>query len=82
MYIASEVNSKNLPRIETIIDYLANICARPTTRSLIIDKLKRGDKIKLIHQEGEWYIIRLPADRIDWAHQSLFNIAQNTSDLP
>ncbi len=71
-YIASEVSSKNLPRIETITDYLANIRARPTTKSLTIDKLTKGDQIKLIHQEGEWYIIKLDDDRIGWAHQNLF----------
>jgi tetratricopeptide (TPR) repeat protein len=63
---------KQLPRIETIKVSIANIRANPTTRSSIIDKLRTGEKVKLIHLEDEWYFLKLPDGRFGWAHQRLF----------
>ncbi len=66
-----EESKKQLPRIETIKVFNANIRANPTTRSPIIDKLRTGEKVQLIHQEDEWYFLKLPDGRFGWAHQSL-----------
>jgi len=65
-------SSKKLPRVEIIKVSIGNLRARPMINSSIVDKLRRGDKVTLMHQKGEWYIVKLSDDRLGWAHQCLF----------
>lgn len=50
---------------------LGLVFERPTTESTVIRKLKKGEKVKRIHQEGEWYIVRLSDGQVGWARQGL-----------
>jgi hypothetical protein len=51
---------------------VGNIRQKPTTKSQIIDKVRSGDKVTLVEQQDEWYIVKLPDDRVGWAHERLF----------
>jgi len=59
-------------KIDTIKVYIGNLRARPSTKSSIIDKLKRGDKVTILEKKGEWVVVRLQDGRFGWVHQSLF----------
>jgi SH3-like domain-containing protein len=54
----------------------------PSFDSEIIFRLKKGETVLVVETKGNWNRIELRDGRTGWAHQSLFNIAQNTSDLP
>jgi uncharacterized protein YgiM (DUF1202 family) len=56
---------------------VANLRARPTTESPILDQLRAGVRVTLLLQENDWYMVRLPDDRLAWGHQSLFRNETN-----
>ena len=70
--IAPEAKNKQLSEVKTIKRSPAYILERPRTGSSIIDALRAGDKVKPIHQEDGWYIVKLLDGRLGWAHQGLF----------
>ena len=54
------------------IKVAGNLYEKPATDSPVVAKLRDKDEVTLIHQNYEWYIVKLSDDRIGWAHESLF----------
>lgn len=51
---------------------VANLYTQPSRLAPILDVLTRGDDVILIQREGEWYVARLPDDRLGWVQQDIF----------
>ncbi len=68
------------PRTASVDVSVANMRARPTTESAILAKLRAGDRVTLLFREDEWYMVRLPSDRLAWAHQDLFRVQEGLTD--
>ena len=49
----------------------------PTTESPVLDQLRAGVRVTLLLQENDWYMVRLPDDRLAWGYQSLFRSETN-----
>jgi tetratricopeptide (TPR) repeat protein len=82
---ADEHTTLSIPieRLGTIRVKIANVRSKATTESSILGKLKRGKKVTLIHQQDEWYAIKLPEGKLGWVHQSLFlESAENIIAVP
>jgi len=54
------------------IKVAGNLYEKPATDSPVVAKLRDKDEVTLIHQNYEWYIVKLSDDRVGWAHESLF----------
>ena len=63
--LPSETKMEQVGKIDTIKVYIGNLRARPSTKSSIIDKLKRGDKVTILEKKGEWVVVRLQDGRFD-----------------
>jgi len=59
--------------------YIGNLRARPTKKSSIIDKLKRGDKVTILQKKDEWFVVKIQDGRFGWAHKSLFQYKKSIS---
>lgn len=70
--LVSQEKKREPPKVGQIGVLVGNIRERPTTESQIIDKVRKGDRVTLLEQQDEWYIVRLPDDRVGWAHKRLF----------
>jgi len=73
-YIASAFSSETSSfenRVSFIEVSIGNIRLRPATNSSIIAKLQKGDKLTIVGKEGDWYMVKLPDNRLGWAHQML-----------
>ncbi len=70
-----------LPPKRGVVDVsVANMRARPTTESPVLGQLRAGERVTLLFQENEWYMVRLPDDRLAWGHQSLFRDLESHAD--
>lgn len=70
--LTSQEKNRKSPKVGHVRVLVGNIRERPTTKSQIIEKVRKGDKVTLLEQQDEWYIVRLPDDRVGWAHERLF----------
>jgi membrane peptidoglycan carboxypeptidase/uncharacterized protein YgiM (DUF1202 family) len=70
------------PRTALVNVSVANMRARPTTESAILAKLKVGDRVTLILRDREWYLVRLPSDRLAWAYHGLFRDQEDQTEQP
>jgi uncharacterized protein YgiM (DUF1202 family) len=71
---------KPSPKSGVIDVPVANMRARPTNESPLLDQLRAGERVTLLFQENEWFVVRLPDDRLAWAHQSLFRGQERRAD--
>ncbi|MGE0085716.1 MAG: SH3 domain-containing protein [Desulfococcaceae bacterium] len=68
---------------KTVIVPIGNMYIRPAESASVVDTLKQGDRITVIGREGEWYMARLPDQRLGWVHESLFReLPEENTDLP
>lgn len=51
---------------------VANFYTQPSPLAPIIDVLTQGDPVTVVQRDGEWYVGRLPDDRLGWVHQDVF----------
>jgi SH3-like domain-containing protein len=60
-----------------------NLYEKPSTGSKIIDQLKKGDAVTLIHCKNGWCIVKLSDDRLGWVLQNLFlETTEPVSEIP
>ncbi len=74
IYVSSAFSSETSPcenGVGFIKVSIGNIRLKPGTHSSIIAKLQKGDKLTIIGKEGDWYMVKLPDNRLGWAHQML-----------
>jgi hypothetical protein len=45
-----------------------NVRGGPSTAQAPVARVKKGDRLLLVGQEGEWYQVRLPDGRAGWVH--------------
>lgn len=57
-----------------------NLYEKPATASKIIDQLKKGDSVTLIHCKEGWCIVKLPDNRLGWVLHNLF--LERTEPVP
>jgi tetratricopeptide (TPR) repeat protein len=69
--VTPEEGPKRITMLGTIKVPIANIRQRPTTRSLVIAKLRTGTRVTIVRQEGEWYVVKFFDDRLGWAHETI-----------
>ena len=69
--VTPEEGPKRITMLGTIKVPIANIRQRPTTRSLVIAKLRAGTRVTIVRQEGEWYVVKFFDDRLGWAHETI-----------
>ena len=69
--VTPEEGPKRIAMLGTIKVPIANIRQRPTTRSLVIAKLRTGTQVTIIRQEGEWYVVKFFDGRLGWAHENI-----------
>jgi tetratricopeptide (TPR) repeat protein len=69
--VTPEEGPKRITMLGTIKVPIANIRQRPTTRSLVIAKLRTGTQVTIVRQEGEWYVVKFFDDRLGWAHETI-----------
>jgi hypothetical protein len=48
-----------------------NVRSKPTTKSEIVVKLQRGDKVRLVEHAGDWWQVKLASDSIAYIYASL-----------
>jgi len=77
--LSFEEKKVKIGKIGIVRVYIGNLRARPTKKSSIIDKLKRGDKVTILQKKGEWFVVKLQDGRFGWAHQSLFQYKKSIS---
>lgn len=65
-------NRSAVPRVETVKLPIGNIYTQPTSASLVLDTLRQGDPLTILLKEKEWYVVKLPDNRVGWAHENLF----------
>jgi len=61
---------------------VGNLRADPDLKALVIDKLRRGDRLRVIEQRPPWYLVELSDARRGWAHASLLDLAKATPAHP
>ena len=59
-----------LPELVVVVD-VANMRRKPSTRSQIVMKLKQGDLVSLLEQQGDWFKVQLPDNSHAWAFKSI-----------
>ncbi|MBW2565544.1 MAG: tetratricopeptide repeat protein [Deltaproteobacteria bacterium] len=69
--LTPEEGPKRIPMLGTIKVGIGNIRQMPTTRSLVIAKLRTGTQVTMVHQEGEWYAVKFRGGQLGWAHESI-----------
>ncbi len=69
--VTPEEGPKRITMLGTIKVPIANIRQRPTTRSLVIAKLRTGTRVTIVRQEGEWYVVKFFDDQLGWAHETI-----------
>jgi uncharacterized protein YgiM (DUF1202 family) len=61
---------------------VGNLYERPEISSRVIAELRNGDSVTLIHQNNEWYVVKLTDNRLGWANESLFSDKSDKNDIP
>lgn len=51
---------------------VGNLYSRPFETASVIDTLRTGDPVTILAKEGEWFMAKLPDQRLGWVHQRLF----------
>lgn len=64
----------------TVRGNVVNLRLGPTTQSAIIGKLKRGAKVSVTGEDGEWYSVKPQYGRAGWVHRDLLDIEQITPE--
>ena len=59
--------------VTTVQVAIANIRVKPSVKSAILVKLKKGDRVEIISRQGSWLAVKLPDNRLGWAHRNLFS---------
>jgi hypothetical protein len=62
--------------IKTVQVDIANIRIKPSVKSAVLVKLKKGDRVAIINRQDSWLAVKLPDNRLGWAHQNLFSKPQ------
>ncbi len=57
---------------KTVSVPMGNMYIRPAESASVVYTLKQGDRVTIIGMEGQWYIAKLPDQRLGWVHESLF----------
>jgi SH3-like domain-containing protein len=70
------------PVFATVKVAVGNLRANPDLKALVIDKLRRGNRLRLIEQRPPWYLVELADARRGWAHASLLDLARATPARP
>ena len=55
---------------------IANIRIKPSVKASVLVKLKKGDRVAIINRQDSWLAVKLPDNRLGWAHQDLFSKPQ------
>jgi uncharacterized protein YgiM (DUF1202 family) len=48
-----------------------NIRSEPTTKSMIVTTLRRGEKVVKVDESAGWYNVRLPSGETGWVSKRL-----------
>ncbi len=56
---------------------IANIRIKPSVKSAILARLKKGDRIEIVGRKGSWLAVKLSDERLGWAHRNLFSNSQS-----
>ncbi len=67
--VTPEEGPKRIPMLGTIKVPVGNIRRKPTTRSLVIAKLRTGTQVTIVHQEGKWCLVKFLDGQVGWAHE-------------
>ena len=62
--------------IKTVQVDIANVRIKPSVKSAVLVKLKKGDRVAIISRQDSWLAVKLPDNRLGWAHQNLFSKPQ------
>jgi len=57
---------------------VGNLRARPDLNALVIDKVKRGERLHIIESRPPWYLVELKDARRGWVHTSLITLDKGT----
>jgi tetratricopeptide (TPR) repeat protein len=69
--VTPEKGPKRIPTRGTIKVPIANIRRKPTTKSLVIAKLRTGTQVTILHQEGKWYAVKFRDGQLGWANEAI-----------
>lgn len=70
-FVFTELSYGFSPRTERI-SVAGPMYEKPDKTSRSMADLHAGDEVTLIHQNYEWYIVKLSDNRLGWVHESLF----------
>jgi uncharacterized protein YgiM (DUF1202 family) len=53
-----------------------NVRAEPALTAELVARIKEGDTVRVLAEDGDWFQIRTPEDAEGWAHKGLFGEAE------
>ena len=68
----SAADTEFIGKSRTVQVNVGNLFSRPLETASVIDTLQAGDQITILAKEGDWYMAKLPDQRLGWVHQRLF----------
>lgn len=60
------------PDVLTVRTAEAKLFAQPVKIAPVIETLKSGAELLVLHRKGDWFAVSLPDQRLGWVHQSSF----------
>ncbi|MFW5640756.1 MAG: SH3 domain-containing protein [Thermodesulfobacteriota bacterium] len=68
----SAADTEFIGKSRTVKVDVGNLFSRPFETASVMDTLQAGDRVTLLAKEGDWYMVKLPDQRLGWVHQRLF----------
>ncbi len=68
----SAADTEFIGKSRTVRVDVGNLFSRPFETASVMDTLQAGDQVTLLAKEGDWYMVKLPDQRLGWVHQRLF----------
>ena len=67
------------PDVLTVRSAEARLFAQPVKIAPVIETLKPGVELLVLHRKGEWFAVSMADQRLGWVHQSIFTAEKSTA---
>ena len=84
LVIWADVNTAGAQSKKTeVTASVGNLYEKPDKNAAVVTVVKRGVMVSIIEKIGDWYVIKLPDNRLAWGNESLFpGSSEGSGNLP
>lgn len=72
-------SKKYLTTTNATVKSTVNVRSGASTKYKAIDKLSKGENVKVLSSSGNWYKVQFDGDEIGWSHQNYINKTSSSS---